>query len=203
VHFTREPIIETIITPREGHKLILRSARHQESSEEFCVDMVEVIALGHQAFYRYLDKPKSFILPASDYELVEVRETRVMLKAPAIEQDIKIAGGKEAKKEKEVAATPETKQERRRKKTRKAASTTEAGSKPVIEEEVPLPRPPVSVEKPILIPPPSTLISDTIARYKEMSAIEELALEEQSHEEDNFESSADETPESNDVPTSN
>lgn len=188
MHFTREPIIETIITPREGHRLVLRhtsSAGH----EEFFVDMLEVVSFGSSCFFRSLDKPKPFIVPVSDYEVLEVREQRVQLKAPAASQKgIKIAGGKkdakkEAKKEEKVEEE-EPKTARRKRRTRKKAAEPEAKSEEATtppeetvndgssEDEIPL-------EKPSLIPPPPTLISDSISRYKEMTAIEELALEQQ------------------------
>ncbi|MBS0624085.1 MAG: hypothetical protein JSS62_05630 [Verrucomicrobia bacterium] len=174
MHFTRDPIIETIITPREGHKLVLRSTR-QGGHEEFFVDMIEVISFGSQSLYRSLDKPKSFIVPVSDYEVLEVREPRLMLKAPVVEQEIKIAGGKESKKEKEQPPAHDNKQERRKRRSRKTSA--EPSVKETEEEVEAAPR--AVVEKPTLIPPPTTLISETISRYKEMSAIEELALEEQ------------------------
>ena len=37
--FTREPIIETIVTPREGHKLVVRNSKVQ-GMEEYFVDAV-------------------------------------------------------------------------------------------------------------------------------------------------------------------
>lgn len=92
MYFTREPLIETIITPKEGYKLILRNTTPGEQ-EEFLVDMLEVISFGNNCFYRSLDKPKSFIVPAANYELVEVREARMVLKTSGVEK-VKIAGGK-------------------------------------------------------------------------------------------------------------
>ncbi len=161
MHFTREPTIETIITAKEGFKLVLRPASGT-GTEEFFVDMVEVISFGDSCFFRSLDKPKSFMVPAVDYEIVEVREARMVLKSAAIEKDIKIAGGKELKKEESS-----DKKKRRPKKKRENP----------IEERRLIQEPRKEGEKPSLIPPPSTLISDDIARYKEMTAIEELTLE--------------------------
>lgn len=164
MHFTREPTIETIITPKDGFKLVLRQSSGS-GTEEFFVDMVEVISFGGSCFYRSFDKPKSFMVPAADYEIVEVREARMVLKSAAIEKEIKIAGGKEAKKEE-----GSDKKKRRPKKKKEKSAEEE---KPAAQE----PQPRKVGEKPSLIPPPSTLISDDIARYKEMTAIEELALE--------------------------
>ena len=38
--FTREPVIETIITPRDGFRLVIRKSC--QAGEEFVVDAVEV-----------------------------------------------------------------------------------------------------------------------------------------------------------------
>jgi hypothetical protein len=94
VHFTREPIVETIITPKEGYKLSIKSSKG-ESREEYLVDAVEVISFGQTFFYRSLERPKSFLVPVSDYEVSEVKELRLVVKNPSIEKSIKIAGGKE------------------------------------------------------------------------------------------------------------
>ncbi|MFI0434228.1 MAG: hypothetical protein ACH350_00690 [Parachlamydiaceae bacterium] len=93
--FTREPIIETIITPKEGYKLVIRSSK-STGQEEYCVDAVEMIAFGHSLFFRSLERPKAFIVPASDYEVLEVREARMVLKNVGLDRSIKIGGGKEA-----------------------------------------------------------------------------------------------------------
>ena len=57
--FTREPVIETIVTPKEGCKLVVRSSKGA-SHEEYFVDAVEVISFGNASFFRSLEKPKSF-----------------------------------------------------------------------------------------------------------------------------------------------
>ena len=92
--FTREPIIETVITPREGFKLVVRSSK-SVGQEEYFVDAVEVVTFGSLCFYRSLEKPKAFIVPASDYEVLEVREARIVLKNVGLDKSIKIGGGKE------------------------------------------------------------------------------------------------------------
>lgn len=93
--FTREPIIETIITPREGYKLVIRSSK-SAGQEEYFVDAVEIVAFGHALFFRSLERPKAFLVPVSDYEVLEVREARMVLKNVGLERSIKIGGGKEA-----------------------------------------------------------------------------------------------------------
>ncbi len=92
--FTREPIIETIITPKEGYKLVIRSSK-SAGQEEYFVDAVEIVAFGHALFFRSLERPKAFIVPVSDYEVLEVREARMVLKNAGLDRSIKIAGGRE------------------------------------------------------------------------------------------------------------
>lgn len=93
--FTREPIIETVITPKEGCKLVVRSSKSNGQEEHF-VDAVEVVSFGHSFFFRSLERPKTFLVPATDYEILEVREARMVLKNVGIDRTIKIAGGREA-----------------------------------------------------------------------------------------------------------
>jgi hypothetical protein len=94
VDFTREPIIETIITPKEGYKLVVRSSKGT-GQEEYFVDAVEVVAFGQAFFFRSLERPKSFLVPVVDYEIVEVREARMVLKNVGTDRSIKIGGGRE------------------------------------------------------------------------------------------------------------
>ncbi len=60
--FTREPIIETVITPKEGFKLAIRSSKNT-SHEEYFVDAVEVVSFGTSLFFRCLERPKAFMSP--------------------------------------------------------------------------------------------------------------------------------------------
>lgn len=95
MHFTREPIIETIISPREeGYKLLVRNTKG-EKAEEYYVDAVEVVSFGRAFFFRSLEKPKAFLVPTGDYEVLEVREARIALKNVSHERSIKIGGGRE------------------------------------------------------------------------------------------------------------
>lgn len=93
--FTREPVIETVITPKEGSKLVIRSSKGN-GQEEYFVDAVEVVTFGNSIFFRSLERPKPFLVPASDYEILEVREARIVLKNVGVERSIKIGGGREA-----------------------------------------------------------------------------------------------------------
>lgn len=94
VDFTREPIVETIITPKEGCKLVVRASKGN-GQEEFFVDSLEVVSFGSALFFRSQDKPKSFLLPVSDYEVLEVREARLVLKNVGVDRNIKIGGGRD------------------------------------------------------------------------------------------------------------
>ena len=92
--FTREPLIETVITPKEGCKLVVRSSKSNGQEEHF-VDAVEVVSFGHSFFFRSSERPKTFLVPATDYEILEVREARMVLKNVGLDRTIKIAGGRE------------------------------------------------------------------------------------------------------------
>lgn len=94
MNFTREPIIETVITPREGCKLVVRSSKGN-GQEDYFVDAVEVVSFGHSFFFRSQERPKSFLVPVSDYEILELKETRMVLKNVSTERAIKIGGGRE------------------------------------------------------------------------------------------------------------
>ncbi len=94
MNFTREPIIETIITPKDGYNLVVRNSKGG-SQEEYHVDSVEVVSFGHSFFFRSLERPKPFFVPVGDYEIVELKETRVVLKNVNIERSIKIGGGRQ------------------------------------------------------------------------------------------------------------
>lgn len=95
MNFTREPIIETVISPREGCKIVVRNSKGN-GQEDYHVDAVEVVSFGHSLFFRSLEKPKPFLVPVSDYEILELRETKMVLKNAPAERSIKIGGGKEA-----------------------------------------------------------------------------------------------------------
>ncbi len=204
MNFTREPIIETIISPREGNSLLLRNTS-SAGREEYAVDAVEVVSFGSALFYRSLDRPRGFLLPVSDYEIVEVKEARIALKHAPLEKSIKIAGGKEAHPPKparepaesepashEAGGEPSKKRDRKRGRRRRgergassaAPSSEEARTdKPAREEH----RQPVESEELLvtpssfssLIPPPAALISETIARYRKTETPEVPPQEEE------------------------
>ncbi|AAD18762.1 GrgA family transcription factor [Chlamydia pneumoniae] len=95
MYFTRDPVIETVITSREGYKLSVRNTKHF-SQDPFMVEAIEVISLGNICFFRNCDHSKPFLVPAGDYEVMEVRDTKINLKAVGLDRGVKIAGGREA-----------------------------------------------------------------------------------------------------------
>ncbi|RDB31402.1 hypothetical protein HAT2_00493 [Candidatus Similichlamydia laticola] len=82
VHFTREPIVETVITAREGAKLLVRSARRSDGVDTYLVEAVEVVMFGGAVFYRSASRPSPFLVPVGEYEVVECSSGRVHLKKP-------------------------------------------------------------------------------------------------------------------------
>lgn len=209
--FTREPIIETVITPKEGCKIVVRSSKYV-GQEEYFVDALEVVSFGNALFYRSLEKPKAFLVPASDYEILEVREARMVLKNVGLDRSIKIGGGREPKAVKEpvvekvesveevVASAEEPtatdnrteKKRDRRRQQRRRRGREEPAKEEALASEVSLPidgtitsvqgmvatgeigsseisttQVPPSTFISSLLPPPPTLISETIGRYKE------------------------------------
>ncbi len=192
MNFTREPLIETVITPKDGYKLVVRSSK-AGGQEEFFVDAVEVISFGKASFYRSVEKPKCFVVPVGDYEILEVRESRMVLKTTGTERGIKIGGGREtvlkaAKEEAPIedmdsTASAEQRADKRRDKRRSRKKRGKGELDEEIAEDISLTQPAFKekkVEKTSLIPPPSTLISETITRYKTQALPEENSGEEQS-----------------------
>jgi hypothetical protein len=206
VNFTREPIIETIITPKEGYRLVVRNSKGA-SQEEHAVDAIEVVSFGPAIFYRSLERPKPFLLPVADFEVIEVKETRVILKNVNLERSIKIGGGKEPPKlpkeqpvsagEDAIAAPPalvsegnlDKKRDRRHRRRRRGErgdvreerrpdeESSSESAQPLTEEvgEGGGARDETQVSSPTfttLFPPPTTLISQTIARYKDQGLSE-------------------------------
>jgi hypothetical protein len=192
-------MIETVITPKEGFKLSVRGSKGSQQ-EEYLVESVEVVSFGRSHFFRSLEKPKPFLVPVTDYEVVELREARMVLKGAGFEKSIKIGGGKESQKEpseekvlspvgeeilpqekSEPAPQQQPYQEKKRGKRyrRKGHHSREeafnaqsqsqegnhvAGESSPEEKKEPVEAAPVVIRK--LIPPPSTLIKEKLARIK-------------------------------------
>ncbi len=163
MNFTREPIIETIITPKEGYKLTVKCTKGGAS--EYNVDAIEVVNFGTALFYRSLERPKAFLLPMSDFEVLETKETRVAIKSASVEKSVKIAGGK-AKELNSDEPDKKRRRTRRRRSDEKPAKAEEAkaegGDKPDEAKPVSSPRPTS------LFAPPTTLISDKVKAQKSL-----------------------------------
>ncbi len=208
--FTREPIIESVVTPREGCKLVLRNSKNP-GQEEYFVDALEVVAFGSAFFYRSMERPKAFLVPVTDYEVLEVRETRLVLKNVGVDKAIKIGGGKEAIRPsaQESKATPtepseprvEKKRERRKHYRKRRGRDENKG----VDQADPQIEPPqegmeesvsetsgeelketlgfVSPSISSLLPPPPKLISETIEKYKNDAAYQGAFFEAKEEEE--------------------
>ncbi|MBP9841616.1 MAG: hypothetical protein KBC64_04245 [Simkaniaceae bacterium] len=174
MNFTREPILETIITPKEGYKIILRNSK-LPAEEEYSVDALEVVSFGSAIFYRSLERPKPFLLPTTDYEVYESKDVRMVLKTAPVEKNIKIGGGKKAAP---IAPPPlppqeEVQSKKRRTRRRRMADEVEGEVKaPLPKEENPVAPPPMRA----LLPPPSSLISDHLSRYKNYQIAERATV---------------------------
>lgn len=209
--FTREPIIESVITPKEGCKLVIRSSKGL-GQEEFFVDAVEVVSFGSTFFLRSIERPKAFLVPAADYEILEVRETRMVLKNVGLDRSIKIGGGKEITKKvpKEtpkvevekpaVEQKPEPKKREKRRHYRRRKGRDKISDQNEEGERIDLPEPleieddsPQDLGKPLapppqvfssLLPPPPNLISETIERYKGNALFKNVFYSESEFEEE-------------------
>lgn len=221
MNFTREPIIETVITPREGCKLVIRSSKGA-SQEDYFVDAVEVVSFGHSFFFRSTERPKSFLVPVSDYEVLELKETRMILKNVSTERSIKIGGGREQgpprpareytpsePQEDNSEPAPENRQpqqqqqdsrgKRDRRRRGRRGRDRHDGPRPMNDSQQQAPQqapqtvsedtgapqqeaPTAEVKAPSFIsklfPPPSTLIKETLSRYKPAETSPEKPKEE-------------------------
>ena len=138
MNFTREPIIETIISAKEGYKLKIKNTRNSPDSE-YLVDAVQVVSFGSTFFYRSCESAVFFLLPTQEFEIVQVRQSKILLKVP-VERSIKIAGGnsnstvdnndktKDKKKNKKNIKEDKVEEIKEASKKTKATNTTEKTS---------------------------------------------------------------------------
>ena len=178
MNYTREPLVESVITPKEGCKLVVRCSSGV-GQEDYFVDAVEVVSFGQALFFRSTERPKSFLVPVSHYEIIEVKETRMVLKTASLDKSIKISHKKEGHERKS--------HDRKRRKLKKRKSLPpkkERGFKetmqPPPEEELGEKGGEVDDETQVsssivkkLFPPPTTLIKEQLSRYKDEEAPEE------------------------------
>lgn len=200
--YTREPIIESVVTSRDGCKLVIRSSKGM-SQEEYFVDAVELVSFGAAIFFRSLEKPKPFLLPVQDYEVVEVREPRMVLKNVGIDRSIKIGSREKAsppppkppQKEESPEEQPRStddkqKRQRRHRRRGKGQSELEMEEQPATlstEEVVHAPesaKAASSIPPSALLAPPTTLISETLVRYRRDEAFKQAFYEKEADEEE-------------------
>ncbi len=102
------------------------------------MDAVEVVTFGTAFFFRSLERPKCFLVPVTDYEILEVRETRVVLKHVAgIDKTIKIGGGREVVPPKSVKPAVSTEEAREEEVEERPAPRKAAGRKEAVAAEPP------------------------------------------------------------------
>lgn len=214
MHFTREPIVESIISARDGYKLVLKNSK-ATSNSEISTEVVEIVSFSGTIFFRSQDRSKNFLLPATDFEISEVKDSRLVLKNISLEKSSKLQNparetsahdiSEETSEEVVVSADSdadvasvsssnnsnqtrlERRRERRRNRRRRhsedktSEDKKEGSSEAVIENhqestdhvdetEQSIPAAAVVIPTLNLIPPPTTLISQTLARYKEKQA---------------------------------
>lgn len=206
MHFTREPIIESILSARDGFKLVLRNSKTQGGAE-ISAEVVEIVSFSGAVFYRSQDRSKNFLLPASDYEINEVKDARLVLKNISIEKSNKLqnppkepiahesqagdvdldlemteedassAAQGQGQPQPQHSSRQERRRERRRNRRRRHSEerhgeekkdvASESGEDAQNQESSGLEQPVAPIPTLNLIPPPPTLISQTLARYKE------------------------------------
>lgn len=148
--YTREPIVETVITPKDGHRIAVRNSKNP-GQEEFVVDALEVVTFGASCFFRSLERPRAFMVPASDYEILEVRETKLALKAASLEGSSRLPSGPKPAPREPERREPERREPERRKPLPKEPLPKEPEPMPQSEVEKPLPQESV-VEEPTAVP---------------------------------------------------
>ena len=164
MNYTREPIIETVISPKEGCKLVVRNSKGG-GQEEYFVEALEVVNFGNSIFFRSTERPKSFLVPATDYEVIELKETKMVLKSTSIEQSIKIGGGKTTDKS-----------QRRKKPMRKHHKPEQSKPAPLETKKGGGQDDETQVSSSILrklFPPPPNLINEKLNHFKSTEKINE------------------------------
>jgi hypothetical protein len=139
VDFTRNPIIETVITPKDGYRLTVRSSKNL-GQEEFVVEALEVVSFGVHCFFRNLDRSRAFLVPVSDYEVLEIREGRLPIKAATLEGTVKVPTVRDFSRQ------PQKESERREFSSPvvKEPSSPQVPEETLLEEPIPVGAPPAS-----------------------------------------------------------
>lgn len=182
MNFTREPIIESVITPKEGCRLAVRNSKRGVGQEDYFVEAIEIVSFGNAIFFRSTERPKSFLVPVTDYEIIELKETKMVLKSATVEKAIKIGGGEE-------------KQTSKKRKGMKKQQEAEVDEFEEEEKEKAEPEEEAQVSSSILrklFPPPPNLIKEKLNHIKSTEKIEQ-SISEELVKEDNLETPIKET----------
>ncbi|OGN61472.1 MAG: hypothetical protein A3F09_04740 [Chlamydiae bacterium RIFCSPHIGHO2_12_FULL_49_11] len=186
MNFTREPILESIISARDGHKILVKSTKHSTEGE-FFVDAVEVVSFGPQIFYRCLEKPRPFFLPASDFLIEEVKDQKVAIRHTVEGKNTKVITTEsvaEKASDESQGDKGKNKDKRRRrggKKESKQNGALRSEDESVSLEEESLTEKPVhhdelsSEVKARLLKPPEGLISVSLQKYRKELMEEEAS----------------------------
>jgi hypothetical protein len=185
VNYTREPIIESVISPKEGCKLAIRNSKN--IGEEYFVDAIEIVSFSNAVFYRSKERPKEFLVPVSDYEIIEVKETKMVLKNATLDRSIKISSSTSSSASDSSAAGPSSSfgsdlsagpslvnEEDKQSKKKKNIKRTDRKTEPPKAEIEKLAKGGDKDEETIvssstirkIFPPPSTLIKEKLNHYK-------------------------------------
>jgi hypothetical protein len=195
VNFTREPIIETVITPKEGYKLLIKNSKGGDE-EEYLVDAIEIVVFGRAYFFRSQERGNPFLFPVSDYTVIEVKEMKVALKNVSMEKSIKIGGGSPNMNNKGDDNMSDRRRNKRRRKhfedkgqqqqqalpqaTEAIVENNGANVEEVLKNKEEDKQPPVFKK---MFPPPSTLIKEKLHQAKD-SSFEEVLFPEEVEQED-------------------
>ena len=210
-------LLKQLLPPKKGVNWLSAAAK-ASGQEEYFVDAVEVVSFGHSLFLSLSGKAKSISSACEDYEILEVREARMVLKnvgvrkvdqdrrrprvapklpkevlherpeplAPPAEEVPALAGEEASLLRRRMDKKRGRRHYRRRrgreellpKKARLSESSAlpeEGEAHPPLEEakgeQAALPTEALEATTSIvlssILPPPPTLISETIARYKD------------------------------------
>lgn len=144
MHFTREPIIETIIVAREDKQLTVRKTNRIAEEEGFSVDSVQIINFGGAYFYRSVEQPYPFLVPARDYEIIEEQAHRASLKNTKLGIKTSSKKGDEdfspSESRDHSASEEKPSSSKKKKKKKKSSSDEKGGAMPQQERLVSQPR---------------------------------------------------------------
>lgn len=160
MYYTREPIILSVLSAKEGYNLVLKSTKIS-NEEPYAVASVSIVNFSGAIFYRSLFD-RDFLLPVSDYIVVEEKQVKLNVKLATKKND-EIKQPKRASKNKSTKESRQQKPKKQKniesesketeqltdheKKSKKDTSLVSA--KEVSEKKA---------TKPVILPPPTNLV---------------------------------------------